>query len=96
MLDPGEVPDPAFETVECPRCHHQTIVDPDFYDWKIDADLYKEMYRKMYQEFVNDFEEAGKVYNLPLREWFEGRNEIVLARLQAMVEELRDNLSDEP
>jgi len=95
ILEPGEFPDPVFETVECPKCHWRMIVDPDFYDWKVDADLYREMYRKMYDSFVEDFEEAGRVYNLPLREWFEGRNLIVIARLKAMVEELRDNLKDD-
>lgn len=95
ILEPGEFPDPAFETVECPQCRHQILVEPDYYDWKQDADLYKDMYRKMYDSFVEDFAEAGRVYDLPLREWFEGRNQIVIARLKAMVEQLRDNLKDE-
>lgn len=95
ILDPGEFPDSTIETVDCPQCRYRILVDPDFYDWKMDADLYKEMYRKMYDSFVEDFEEAGRVYNLPLREWFEGRNQIVIARLKAMIEQLRDNLKDE-
>lgn len=95
IIQPDEFPEPAYETVDCPQCNYRILVDPDYYDWKKDADLYRKMYREMHEFFADEFAEAGRVYNLPLAEWFEGRKLVIIAQLEALVKRLREEPEDD-
>lgn len=86
VSDPFKMPMPQFSTVDCP-CHRcgtvtRLPVPVEFTDWQRVSEDYKRAYEAMGKNFQGMFEEAGNVFDAPLKEWLEAKHAHLMMQLE--------------
>ena len=89
VSDPFKMPMPQFSTVDCP-CHRcgtvtRLPVPVEFTDWQRVSEDYKRAYETMCKSFHGMFEEAGKVFDAPLKEWLEAKHAHLMMQLEDLL-----------
>lgn len=87
--DPFKLPFPQYSTVDCTclQCGAITrlLVPVECIDWKQVAETYRCVYASMGKNVQELFDEAGKVFEVPLNEWLETKHALLLLRLEELL-----------
>lgn len=92
--DPFKMPMPQFSTMDCPCTRCGTItrlpVPVKFTDWQRVSEDYMRAYEAMGKNVHHLFEEAGRVFDAPLKEWLEAKHAHLMMQLDDLLSQQND------
>lgn len=87
------LPLPQYSTLEChcSRCGYmyKVPIPVTYMDWEEVAGMYVSAYKAMNKNYITLLEEAAHVFDVPLKEWFEAKNEHIRMRMEALLAEMQ-------
>jgi hypothetical protein len=95
VSDPFKMPMPQFSTMDCSciRCGAITRlpVPVEFTDWQRVSEDYMRAYESMGRNVQQLFEEAGRIFDAPLKEWLEAKHAHLMMQLEDILSQHNAN-----